>query len=164
MELPSTLKPPFVVGEYELRIDEKNRLTIPEALRKKFDAERDGQGFIVTIGINGVPWFHASKYYEEWASNMPSEFTPTNDQLEYDQANFALAFPIEWWDGQGRVLIPDKILKRARIDKLVTLIGVRDHLELHNRNAWEFRREHLEQQRPAIAERARKNKQAPVTS
>ena len=59
-------------------------------------------------------------------------------------------------DKQGRVLLPDKILKRAGILKEVTLIGVRDHLELWNRADWEARREELERRGPEIALAAKK--------
>lgn len=159
---PLTLRAPVVFGEYELTVDDKNRLTIPPVIRKKFDPERDGQGFFVTIGINGVPWFHAAKFYEQWATQLPPEITPTEEQLEYDQANFALATPVDW-DPQGRILIPPRVLKRTRTEKLVTLIGARDHLELWNRAAWDAQRERLEQRRPVIALRAKQITQTPVT-
>jgi MraZ protein len=40
-------------------------------------------------------------------------------------------------DNQGRILLPDRLLKRAGIEKEVTLIGVQDHLELWNRRDFE---------------------------
>ena len=157
------LRAPVFYGEYDRDIDPKNRIFVPAEIRNAFDPERDGQGFFMTIGINGVPWFHGAKFYEQWALRLPPALTPTEEQLEYDQANFALACPIPW-DKQGRIVIPDRTLKRTRTEKLVTLVGVRDHLELWNRAAWAAQRDRLEQRRPVIAIRAQQITQAAATT
>jgi len=75
--------------------------------------------------------------------------TPGKDQLEFDQLYFALAEKIPW-DKQGRIVMPGKMLKRASIGTEVTLIGVRDHLELWNRAAWEAHRDDLERRASEI--------------
>jgi MraZ protein len=59
-------------------------------------------------------------------------------------------------DKQGRILLPDKSLKRSNIQKEVTLLGVRDHLELWNRADWEARRQELERRGPEIAVAAKR--------
>jgi MraZ protein len=64
------------------------------------------------------------------------------------------------WDKQGRVLMPEKTLRRTNVGKDVTLIGVRDHLELWNRGDWE---PHFEQLLARGAEVALKAKQARQT-
>ena len=51
--------------------------------------------------------------------------------------------------------IPPKIVKRAALGKEVTLIGVRDHLELWNRADWEAHSQQLQARRAEIAKRAR---------
>ena len=158
----NSVKGPIFFGEYELNIDDKNRLTLPAEIRKAFDPERDGQAFVVTVGTNGVVWLQPAKFYIERAMELPAEITPSDDQLAYDQVNFALAKPIEW-DKQGRILIPDGTLKRTNTGKTVTLIGARTHLQVWNRAAWEERREFLEKQRPDIAKRAMQARQASAT-
>jgi MraZ protein len=72
--------------------------------------------------------------------------------------HFALASRVEP-DGQGRLLLPQKILRRAGIQKEVTLIGVRDHLEVWNRADWEARIEELEQKAAEIAIAAKRQRQ-----
>jgi len=62
--------------------------------------------------------------------------------LAYAQLKFALASRVEW-DSQGRVVLPEKLLKRAELGKEVTLIGMQDHLELWNRSDWDQRRDNL---------------------
>ena len=62
-------------------------------------------------------------------------------------------------DKQGRVLLPDKMLKRAGIGKDVTLAGVKDHMELWNRSEWEDERDALLRRRAEIALKARQARQ-----
>jgi MraZ protein len=41
-------------------------------------------------------------------------------------------------DGQGRLLLNEKLRKRAGLKDNITLIGVRDHIELWNTESWEL--------------------------
>jgi MraZ protein len=40
-------------------------------------------------------------------------------------------------DRQGRLLLPEKIKKRANLGSSLTLVGVRDHIEIWNSEDWE---------------------------
>jgi MraZ protein len=141
---------PVLFGEYELNVDDKNRLLIPSEVRSRIKPEEHGEALFLVIGIDRRPWLYPERYYEELVTRQPSDITPGQDLLAFDQMHFALASRLEP-DKQGRVLLPDKILKRAGIQKEVTLIGVRDQLELWNRTDWETRREELERRGPEIA-------------
>ena len=55
--------------------------------------------------------------------------------------------------------MPQKTLKRAGITKEVSLIGVRDHLEVWNRADWEARIEELERKAAEIAIAAKRQRQ-----
>ena len=147
-------------GEYELSIDDKNRMLVPSEVRKSIDPERDGEAFFLVVGVNRVPWLYPERYYENLVSRDPGDVTPDEQKLAFDQMNFAMASRLEW-DKQGRVLIPDKTLKRTGTGKEVTLIGVRDHLELWNRSDWEARREQLLDRSSEVALRAKQARQGP---
>ena len=150
----------LLYGEYELNIDEKSRLLIPADVRKQLDPERDGADFFLVVGVNRVPWIYPERYYEELVSKRPAELTPAEDILAFDQLNFALASKLEL-DNQGRVGIPAKTLRRSGINREVTLIGVRDHLELWNRTDWDNRRQALEQRSSEIALLAKQATETP---
>jgi MraZ protein len=141
---------PVLFGEYDLNVDDKNRLLIPSEVRSRIKPEEDGEAWFLVIGTDRRPWLYPERYYEQLVTRAPGDITPANDLHEFDQMHFALASRLEP-DKQGRVLLPDKNLKRAGIKKEVTLIGVRDHLELWNRADWEARREELERRGPEIA-------------
>lgn len=152
------MRHPVLFGEYELNVDDKNRLLIPSEVRRSINQAEHGDGYFLVIGINRLPWLYPERYYERLVTQSPADITPAQDLLAFDQLHFAMASRIEP-DKQGRVLLPDKILKRAGIQREVTLIGARDHLELWNRPDWEARREELERRGPEIAFAAKRLRQ-----
>lgn len=147
------MRHPVLFGEYELTVDDKNRLLIPADIRRSVPPEF-GEAFFLVVGSNRVPWMYPERYYEELAMREPAEMSPGEDSLAFDQLHFAMASKMPW-DKQGRVLVPDKVLKRSSIGKDVTLIGARDHLELWNRADWEARREELLNRSLEITARAK---------
>jgi MraZ protein len=154
-----TLRHAVLYGEYELSIDEKNRLLIPAEIRKSMTPDRDGEAFFLIVGVNRKPWLYPERYYEELITQPTPEITPAEDLLAFDQMNFAMANKIGW-DKQGRCLIPDKTLRRTGTTRgEVTLIGARDHLELWNRPDWDARREELMAKSSEIALRAKQVRQ-----
>jgi MraZ protein len=137
-------------GARELTIDDKNRLLIPSDVRRKIDPQRDGDAFYLVEGIDGRLWLYPELYYDSLVAQQQNELMPDADDLAYDRWNLGSAERIEW-DKQGRILIPDGFLKEAGIGKEVTLVGVRDHLELWNRSDWNAERESLRKRKAEIA-------------
>jgi MraZ protein len=154
------LRHPVLYGEYDLTIDEKNRLSVPSDIRKAINPQIYGDAFFLIGGINQVPWLYPERYYEDLVTQVTPEITPGEDLLAFDQINFALATKLPL-DDQGRLSFREKTMKRTRINREVTLIGVRDHLELWNRADWETRREFLEARASEIALRAKQARQSP---
>jgi MraZ protein len=152
------MRHPVLTGEFELNIDDKNRLLIPSEVRRSINPADHGEGFFLVMGINRKPWIYTERYYADLVANAPADITPEQDLLAFDQLHFALASRIEL-DGQGRLLLPQKILRRAGIAKEVSLIGVRDHLEVWNRADWEARIEELERKAAEIAIAAKRQRQ-----
>jgi MraZ protein len=54
------------------------------------------------------------------------------------------------WDKQGRVLFPEKFMKRSGLVREVTLVGNRDHLEIWARPAWDEEKQKMEARRSEI--------------
>jgi len=123
----------FFVGTYELTIDAKNRVSIPHTIRSKINGDTDGRAFYVVLGQRpGTLAIFPERYFERLRAEIPppeqiSERGYEWRQIEYSQA--ALLDP----DTQGRILLPERLLKRAGIGREVALIGVQDRLELWDR-------------------------------
>jgi len=62
--------------------------------------------------------------------------TAPDEAVAFERIGFALASKIEL-DAQGRILLSDKLRKRAGLKDDITLVGVRDHIELWNSEDWE---------------------------
>jgi MraZ protein len=131
----------LLYGEYDLSIDEKGRVSIPSDVRKSLNGEEHGEAFFIVTG-DGHPWLYPEKTYLSMVSKLASEMSPADDMLAFDRMKFAMASK-ETPDKQGRIQIREKTLRRAGLGRDVTMIGVRDHLELWNRAEWEARSEEL---------------------
>ena len=145
----------LLIGEHELTVDDKNRLLVPADFRRAIDPERDGEAYILVIGVNRKPWLYPEKYYQQLVSRMAQEVAPDDDALAFEHMLFARASRIAP-DKQGRILLPDKALRRTGTGREVTLLGVRDHLELWNRDEWDERDAELTARMSEIALRAKR--------
>ena len=149
-EIEIQVRPLLLFGEYELTIDEKNRLLIPSEIRRQLDPERDGEAFFLVTGVNKRPWFYVERLYEQLAARRDSELTPLRDAIDFDLLYYAKATRLEL-DKQGRVLIPDKVMKKIGVGRDVTLVGGRDHLQLWNRTDWDRHSVDLEERRGELS-------------
>lgn len=135
-------------------MDDKNRLLVPAEVRRSLDPERDGEAFFITVGVNRRTWLYPERGYEVLVSQLESEMSPGEDRLAFDQMHFSMVSKVEW-DKQGRMLLPDKYRTRTGLNREVTMIGVRDHLEIWNREDWAVRLAELDAQRVEIDARQR---------
>jgi MraZ protein len=145
-------------SSYQLTIDEKNRLLIPAAIRKAMNTEVDGDGFYIKLEVPGQLWLYGKKYYDMMASQQSASMNPGIETQDFNRRNFALVDELDW-DKQGRVVVPDGLLKRAGVTKDVSLVGARDHLELWNRCDWDKYQEELYAEIAAKAEKERQARQ-----
>jgi MraZ protein len=152
----------LLIGEFDLTIDEKNRLSLPADIRKAMNSDRDGDAFFLVLGLNRKPWLYPERYYEQMVFQAQPEITPGEEQLDFDHMNFALADKVTW-DSQGRMGISEKTIRRTELSREVTLIGARDHLEIWNRSDWNVRREQLLARSAEVAIRAKQARQTPST-
>jgi MraZ protein len=156
-------KTTVLLGEYELTVDEKGRLLVPAEVRRSLDPERDGEAFVVVIGINGQPWLYPERGYESLVSTLASQLSPGEDRLAFDQMYFSMASREEW-DKQGRLLVPPQTRRSTELGREITMIGVRDHLELWNRDGWESRKKYLVAQRVELAAKQREAEERMVAA
>src|SRR2546425_604022 len=124
---PNAIKPMIFTGSAEHAIDEKNRLAIPSKFRSRLDPQRDGKGFYIVIGKpRNTLWIYTERQFE-WISESPgSGLIPDDDALKWDQWYFPQTEYVDI-DVQGRMVIPERLLKTTGLPKEVVICGVRDH-------------------------------------
>ncbi|MGD8453113.1 MAG: hypothetical protein PVJ57_14945 [Phycisphaerae bacterium] len=126
----------LLAGRFEQTIDAKNRLSIPFAIRRKLNPDQDGHSFYVLPGQRrGTVALYAEKYFERMRPLLPEESVSeeTHEWRKFEYSQCALLDP----DSQGRILIPEHLLKREGIGKEVMLTGAEDHLVLWDRKDFE---------------------------
>ncbi len=128
---------PLFVGEFEQTIDDKNRVSISASLRELVNPEEDGSNFILILGPDKHLWMYPDKYYQRLVGSMKRSALPTREARKIDLW-FAMARLLKP-DSQGRVVLPEKSMQRAEIDKKVTVIGNNDHIELWPTDEYERR-------------------------
>jgi MraZ protein len=142
----------LLTGEYEHTLDEKNRLFVSNKLRGQIDVKEYGYDFYLTMGPNGVLCLYPEKYFQQMAlTGTPATAAP-DEAVSFERMVFALAGRVEL-DRQGRLLIPEKLKKRANLCNTLTLVGIRDHIEIWNTEDWEqYMNENLGQYQNQIAQ------------
>ncbi len=126
----------LLTGEYEGTIDEKGRVFLSNKLRSQIDCEEHGSNFYITIGPNGVLSLYPEKHFRQFALGESPGTAAPDEAVVFERMSFGLANKVEM-DGHGRLLINEKIRKRANLRNNLTLVGVRDHIELWNSEDWD---------------------------
>lgn len=140
-------------GTYEHTIDSKSRLAIPAEVRAQLQREAAGTEippcFYVTLGEGGTLNLYTEAGFEQRARELDdSELEPTQ-LLAYERLLFSLAQRVEM-DKQGRVRLPESLLKRTELGTDVVLLGVKDRLEIRDRAAWHSYVEQLLKAQPDL--------------
>jgi len=126
----------LLTGEYQHVVDDKGRVLVSNKLRSQIDADEHGSNFYLVLGANGILCLYPQKYFEHIALAVAPGTAAPDEAVAFERMSFALASKIEL-DAQGRLLLNDKLRKRAGLKDQITLIGVRDHVELWNSESWE---------------------------
>lgn len=122
-------------GTYEHTIDAKQRLALPAEVRNLLNPKQDGDAFYATVIEGPTLALYTEAGFRLRAEQLDQSDLPPEQVLAYEQVIFSLARRVEM-DKQGRVRLPEQLLKLVELDRDVVLIGVKDHLQVHDRNKW----------------------------
>jgi len=135
----------LLTGEYQHVIDGKNRVLISNRLRGQIDVDEHGSSFYLVLGVNGILCLYPEKYFEQIVMAVAPKTTAPDEAVAFERISFALTSKVEL-DSQGRLLLNERLRKRAGLKDRITLVGVRDHIELWNDENWEqYLADHMDQ-------------------
>src|ERR1700710_2088132 len=120
-----------LLGEFEQRLDDKNRVTLPARLRVQFEG-----GLVCARGLDGCVnvWPIASwEAYVSAQSERLDSFSSEGRALERYIFGGALECEL---DRQGRVALPATLVDHASLDKDIVIAGLRDRLAIWERRSW----------------------------
>lgn len=143
----------LLTGQYFHAFDAKSRLTIPAKLREQINRSEDCYAFMAVYGFDGVLYLYTPKTYADVAPQFDSALHRIRAVREYERVAFGLAERLEL-DRLGRILIPEYTRQQLGLSKEVAVVGVRDHIEIWDRDKWQaFVQKGLEKH-DELAERA----------
>ncbi len=121
------------LGEYEVKVDTKNRITLPAALKKQLDGI---EGFVISRALD-----HCLNLYpiDAW-KEVEMELNKLNPFIkkERDFARFVRGGATEVIpDGQGRILLPKRLMNYAEISHEMIILGNGSHFELWDLTIYE---------------------------
>jgi len=159
-------------GTYQHAIDAKNRVAIPSEVRSLL--ARSGEVppetpvcWYVTLGEEGSLSLYTESGFEKRAAELDQSELDAEELLDYERFFFSLAQRVEQ-DKSGRVRLPEQLVEMTDLQSEVVLIGVKDHLEIRDRQRWREQVEAMLKQRAGAVmnpRRAmRKSKETPDES
>lgn len=134
------------IGEYAHNLDEKGRLAVP----KKFRAALS-KGAVVTRGLDNCLFLYTKIEWQKLAEKLASlPFAQANTRA-FARLMLAGAMDVTP-DKQGRINIPEYLLKFSGIKKAVAVAGLYNRLELWDEKSWNEYKAKTEKESNKIAE------------
>lgn len=139
------------IGDYDHRLDAKNRLSIPRKFREIIEATEEAKGFFVTRGLDSCLFLYTQSQWNEVTAGLVSKPFTDSTVRRFWRLFFSNATYCEL-DSQGRVLIPEKLKDEAKLDKNVTIVGIYNHIEIWSKERWKAVKEVDSGEYEALAE------------
>ncbi len=139
-------------GEYICSLDNKNRVNIPSSIRKIILPEADNT-LVFTSGFEGINLY--AYPLNEW--QRLTKKLRTLNPLDKNTRDFIRLFVgVAYYanmDGQGRVMMSERILKMGKLDGELLIIGSLTKLEIWNPKVYD---EYLQKQDLNLSDLAEK--------
>ncbi|MEI8383879.1 MAG: division/cell wall cluster transcriptional repressor MraZ [Planctomycetota bacterium] len=120
-----------LTGTYLRTLDEKKRLALPKRLRDDF-GDPELTSLMVAPGTEKSLVVYSPQGFDAFAAKLASGASHQN----YVRLFYSSAERVEL-DGQGRMRIPERLAEYAGLRKEAYLLGVQDHAELWDKEAWD---------------------------
>lgn len=132
-----------LTGTFEHAIDAQNRLAIPSELRRQIvrSLPKDGRDdesvvLYITVGGDGVLLLYTEEMFDRRATQLDSSPQDRDEVLDYEYLFYTQSRMVEL-DKQGRVRLPVEMLEQTGLSGDVVVLGVKDHIEIRDRGAWQ---------------------------
>lgn len=120
------------IGQYNNKLDVKGRISIPVKFREEL-----GNKFVITRGLDSCLFVYSLDEWQKIEAKIKSlPITNKNARL-FQRFFFSGATEVEL-DKQGRINIPNSLIKHAYLEKECVINGVSNRLEIWDNNKWEL--------------------------
>jgi MraZ protein len=116
-------------------MDAKGRIALPSRFHDAF-----GTSMLLILGRDAGLWAYAEEDWHRVTDRIDSGPTSTREERIRARALFGNAERVNV-DDQGRIVIPQFLRERAKLDREVVVLGVSDHLEIWPGAEWDRQQE-----------------------
>jgi MraZ protein len=120
-----------LTGTYLRTLDDKRRLAVPKRVKDDFGDE-NLDSLIIAPGTEKSLAVYSPKGFDLFAARLSG----APEHQRYLRLFYSSAERVEF-DGQSRIRIPDRLADYAGLNRDVYLLGVQDHVELWDKDAWD---------------------------
>jgi MraZ protein len=131
---------PELLGEHRYQMDPKGRISLPAKFRGAFDA-----GVYLTLGQDGCLFAFPHPEWDRRRTEVESLPLSEPTARAYARMFLGNAERVDL-DGQGRLVIPQKLRQVSGLAREVAVVGVGDRLEIWANEAWDRYRTPYESQ------------------
>lgn len=134
------------IGEYNHNVDDKGRLAVPAKFRQEL-----AKGAVVTKGLDNCLFLYSKDEWEKLAKKLALLPISQSNTRAFSRLMLAGAMDVVL-DKQGRINLPDYLLKYAGLGKKAVVAGLYNRLELWDEGRWESYKKSTEKSSGDIAE------------
>ena len=143
-------------GNFEYQLDDRNRVALPPRFREDF-----ANGAILTPGFDRCIEVYTPEGYDRASEVIEQTPGHTREGRRIRRAFFGSSFDVPR-DGQGRLLLPPKLVNYAGITKDVVVVGADRKLEIWDKGSWDSQEDDLQSTFEDAMERINRQDDAPA--
>jgi len=124
-----------LIGEYDCKMDAKGRFLVPAGLRKQLPEEQQSE-FVINRGLDKCLTIFPVPVWEKELARLQSrnQYVKKNRAFLRMFLNGATKVQL---DGNGRALVPKRLMEHAGLTKEVVLLAQIDRIEIWDRKAYD---------------------------
>lgn len=119
-----------MIGNYNNKIDDKGRLTIPAKFRNEL-----GDIIVISYGFDNTLEIRTPKSFEQWSNSLIAKGNLAQSARQLQRIILGNSFEINI-DKAGRALLPKNLIDLANLNKEVVLVGIGEKIEIHDTEKW----------------------------
>jgi MraZ protein len=122
----------LLTGQFPRTLDDKNRLVFPKRIREQL---RDPERLYLSPGQDRCLLVYTEQELQRFREKM-DQFPATDPEVRIFRRLFHGQTEAVDMDGSGRILLPERLIQFASLQREVVLIGVGDYLEIWDAARW----------------------------
>lgn len=130
------------LGTYEPNLIGKGRIALPKKIREQLESNK----IVLTVGFEKCIYGFEEKSWEEITRPELSRPLFSDSEGRDLRRKMCVKAMVIQLGAQGRIVIPEGMMKYAGIQDQLTLIGAGDHFEIWDSQEWEAYSEKIKTQ------------------